>query len=72
MINLLFRRFKMNDFTNNIFPPAYNGPKPGNIIPDIFIEDSFSKEDDRLWVPLSPGRWSRPLCYNISQGYWFI
>ena len=34
------------------------------------IEDSFSKKDNRLWVPLSPGRWSRPLCYNISQGYW--
>ena len=50
----------MDDFTKNIFPPPYSGPKPGNIIPDIFIEDSFSKDDDRLWVPLSPGRWSRP------------
>ena len=60
----------MDNFTKNIFPPPYSGPKPGNIIPDIFIEDSFSKDDDRLWVPLSPGRWSRPLCYNISQGYW--
>jgi len=60
----------MDDFTKNIFPPPYSGPKTGNIIPDIFIEDSFSKDDDRLWVPLSPGRWSRPLCYNISQGYW--
>ena len=32
----------MNDFTKNFFPPPYSGPKPGNIIQDIFIEDSFS------------------------------
>tara|TARA_B100000963_G_C22339942_1_gene542528 strand:+ start:120 stop:299 length:180 start_codon:yes stop_codon:yes gene_type:complete len=54
-----------------MFLSPYSVPKPGNIIPDIFIEDSFSKEDDRLRVPLAPGRWSRPLCFNISQGYWF-
>ena len=60
----------MNEQSKPIIPNAYNGPKPEGIIPDIFIKDSFSKDDDRLWVPLSPGRWSRPLCYNISQGYW--
>ncbi len=60
----------MNDQSKPVIPKAYNGPKPQGIIPDIFIQDSFSKDDDRLWVPLSPGRWSRPLCFNISQGYW--
>ena len=60
----------MNEQSKPVIPGAYNGPKPQGIIPDIFIKDSFSKDDDRLWVPLSPGRWSRPLCYNISQGYW--
>ena len=33
----------MNNYTKNIFPPPYSGPKPENIIPDIFIEDSFPK-----------------------------
>ena len=60
----------MNEQSKPVIPKAYNGPKPQGIIPDIFIQDSFSKDDDRLWVPLSPGRWSRPLCFNISQGYW--
>src|SRR5210317_1526150 len=60
----------MNEQSKHVIPKAYNGPKPQGIIPDIFIQDSFSKDDDRLWVPLSPGRWSRPLCFNISQGYW--
>ena len=27
----------MDDFTKNIFPPPYSGPKPGKLIPDIFI-----------------------------------
>ena len=48
----------MNEQSKPIIPSAYNGPKPEGIIPDIFIKDSFSKDDDRLWVPLSPGRWS--------------
>ena len=60
----------MNDFIKPTLPATYNGPKPQGAIPDIFVQDSFSKNDDRLWVPLSPGRWSRPLCFNISQGYW--
>ena len=33
----------MNDFTKNIFPPPYNGPKPGNIIPDILLKMVFLK-----------------------------
>ena len=60
----------MDDIKKPKIPLPYNGPKPQGAIPDIFIQDSFSKDDERLWVPLSPGRWSRPLCFNISQGYW--
>ena len=60
----------MDDIKKLNTPSAYNGPKPQGAIPDIFIQDSFSKDDERLWVPLAPGRWSRPLCFNISQGYW--
>ena len=60
----------MTNTIQNLIPKPYDGLNPSNKISDIFIQDSFSKDDDRLWVPLSPGRWSRPLCYNISQGYW--
>ncbi len=60
----------MTNTIQNVIPKPYEGTNPSNKISDIFIQDSFSKDDDRLWIPLSPGRWSRPLCYNISQGYW--
>ena len=60
----------MKNTIQNLIPKPYERTNPINKISDIFIQDSFSKDDDRLWVPLSPGRWSRPLCYNISQGYW--
>ena len=60
----------MNDLNKPKRPSPYIGTKAQGVIPDIFIENSFSKDDERLWVPLSPGRWSRPLCLNISQGYW--
>ena len=51
----------MTNITKNLIPKPYNGINPSNKISDIFIQDSFSKDDDRLWVPLSPGRWSRLL-----------
>ena len=60
----------MTNTIKNLIPKPYEGTNSINKISDIFIQDSFSKDDHRLWVPLSPGRWSRPLCYNISQGYW--
>ena len=42
-------------------PSPYIGTKTQGFIPDIFIQDSFSKDDERLWLSLSPGRWSRTL-----------
>jgi len=51
-------------------PPAFEGPQPPDMLAEIFIKDAFAEDDVRLWVPLSPGRWSRPLCLNASQGYW--
>ncbi len=35
---------------------------------EFFWHDGPEPEDARLWVPNSPGRWSRPLCLNVSQG----
>jgi len=26
--------------------------------------------DERLWVPQAENVWFRPLCLNVSQGYW--
>ena len=60
----------MNYLNNTKIPSPYIGTKTQGFIPDIFIQDSFSKDDERLWLPLSPGRWSRTLWLNISQGYW--
>ncbi|MAQ56077.1 MAG: cupin [Rhodospirillales bacterium] len=37
---------------------------------ELYWKDGLNPEDDRLWVPIGPGRWSRPLCLNVSQGYW--
>ena len=35
----------MNDFTTPKIPPPYIRPKPQGAIPDIFIQNSFSKDD---------------------------
>ena len=45
----------MDDIRKLNTPSPYNGPKPQGAIPDIFIQDSFSKNDERLWVPFSSG-----------------
>ena len=41
----------MDDIKKPKIPLPYNGPKPEGAIADIFIQDSFSKDDERLWVP---------------------
>ncbi len=56
--------------TSPDWPDPYIGAKPTDTLAEIFIADAFARDDDRLWVPLAPGRWSRPLCLNTSQGYW--
>mgnify|MGYP001234261997 FL=1 len=51
-------------------PAPYSGPAPQDALAELFIQDGYSNDDPRLWVPLAPGRWSRPLCLNVSNGYW--
>lgn len=51
-------------------PAPYTGPNVVGGLDEIFIQDAFADDDERLWVPLAPDRWSRPLCLNVSQGYW--
>lgn len=48
----------------------YSPLVPQDMLDEIFWKDAREPEDERIWVPNGPGRWSRPLCLNVSQGYW--
>ncbi len=60
----------MDDQTRPEIPAPYTGPNVTGGMEEIFVQDGFAEDDPRLWVPLSTGRWSRPLCLSVSQGYW--
>jgi quercetin dioxygenase-like cupin family protein len=46
---------------------AYAGRQPDDMRPDLVIADVWPS-DERLWVPLDDGVWSRPLHFNVTQG----
>ena len=48
----------------------YSPLVPPDMLEEIFWQDAREPDDDRLWVSNGSGRWSRPLCLNVSQGYW--
>ncbi|KAJ5338603.1 hypothetical protein N7452_005331 [Penicillium brevicompactum] len=49
---------------------AYRGPKLPNVPEDIVVTDALNLQcDERLWVPQAPDVWFRPLCFNVSHGY---
>src|SRR6185295_4486951 len=48
----------------------YSDLAPRDMLDEIFWKDAREPQDERLWVPSGPGRWNRPLCLNVSQGYW--
>ena len=56
----------MLDTTEKKYSPLI----PQDMTDELFWKDGLTPDDDRLWVPNGPGRWSRPLCLNVSQGYW--
>ena len=45
----------------------YLRPQPTHMRPDLVISDVWP-DDDKLWVPLSDGVWSRPLHFNVTAG----
>ena len=56
----------MLDTTEKKYPTLI----PQDMTDELFWKDGLTPDDERLWVPNGPGRWSRPLCLNVSQGYW--
>jgi 2,4'-dihydroxyacetophenone dioxygenase len=46
---------------------AYAKPQPTSMRPDLVVADVWPA-DERLWVPLDEGVWSRPLHFNVTQG----
>ena len=55
----------MTDETNMPF----QGSQPDHMVPDLVIADMIPK-DETEWVPQAPDVWFRPLCLNVSQGYY--
>ena len=56
----------MLDTTKKKYSPLI----PQDMTDELFWKDGLTPDDERLWVPNGLGRWSRPLCLNVSQGYW--
>lgn len=48
-------------------PIAFRGQQPAGMRPDLLIADLWP-QDDRLWMPLDEGAWSRPLLFDVSHG----
>lgn len=47
----------------------YQLPMPQNALPEIVIPSAIP-EDEKLWVKQAKNVYFRPLCLNVSQGYW--
>jgi 2,4'-dihydroxyacetophenone dioxygenase len=47
----------------------YQLPMPAEARPEIVVPHAVP-EDERIWVPQAANVWFRPLCLNVSQGYW--
>jgi quercetin dioxygenase-like cupin family protein len=47
----------------------YQLPMPNEARAEIVVPHAIP-DDDRLWVPQAENVWFRPLCLNVSQGYW--
>jgi quercetin dioxygenase-like cupin family protein len=51
------------------FPdPVPPGRQPAGIAPEIVLK--AQPDDERVWVPMEPNVWFRPLMLNTLAGYW--
>ncbi|WP_295502124.1 2,4'-dihydroxyacetophenone dioxygenase family protein [Limnohabitans sp. Rim8] len=62
--------------SSNHTPPAasddrvpYAKPQPWGMTPDMVVHN-VQTEDERLWAPVAPGIWSRPLHLNVTGGFY--
>jgi quercetin dioxygenase-like cupin family protein len=53
--------------TRDTAAEPFLGSQPRDMRPDLVIPDVWPR-DERLWVPLSDGVWSRPLHFNVTAG----
>ena len=53
--------------TRDTAAEPFLGSQPRDMRPDLVIPDVWPR-DDKLWVPLSDGVWSRPLHFNVTAG----
>ena len=49
---------------------AYRKPQPWGMVPDMVVPDALGELDDRLWAPIGPDAWSRPLHLNPTAGFY--
>jgi len=47
----------------------YQHPQPKEALPDLVVPNAIP-QDERIWVPQGENVWFRPLCLNVSSGYW--
>ena len=47
----------------------YQLPMPKEAPTEIVVPNAIP-EDERIWVQQAENVWFRPLCLNVSQGYW--
>jgi 2,4'-dihydroxyacetophenone dioxygenase len=53
--------------TRDTSPTPYRGAQPADMRDDLVIADLLP-EDERLWVALDEGVWSRPLLFDVTHG----
>ena len=47
----------------------FQGAQPNEALAEIVVPQAIP-EDERIWVPQAESVWFRPLCLNVSNGYW--
>lgn len=47
----------------------YAKPQPWGMVPDMVVHDVLA-EDERLWAPVAPDIWTRPLQLNVTGGFY--
>ncbi|NOD89848.1 MULTISPECIES: 2,4'-dihydroxyacetophenone dioxygenase family protein [unclassified Ruegeria] len=48
----------------------YKHPMPQDALPEIVVPNALAENDPRMWVQQTETVFFRPLCLNVSQGYW--